>query len=223
MTSDDLTFNAQNFQGNTYTPNQRSDEQDYLELNKERGLAQSMIDQEIAAMEAETAKRNQETMSGMTIMPDGMNHNPEGNFAEHNGYYNLLADVESKGNYNAKNKSGAYGKYQFMPSTEKAYAAKLGMTIKQARTPEGQETMVRRFTKDNIDGLIRNNIPVTKETLWWAHNQGLQGAINLYKGGNVSSKNLQANGGKNSAEYIAKWRKIFGNRATPRTQGLASS
>lgn len=227
MSKDELSFQSQNFQGNAYTPS-TTDDMDYAELNKNRGLASSALESQIDQMDAEMDRRNQaamETISmGMSTMPDDMTANPTGGYAENSGYYDLLADVESKGmgGYKAQNKSGAYGKYQFMPGTEKATAKKLGLTIQQARTPDGQERMIRRFTRDNIDGLRRNGIPVTKETMWWAHNQGLQGAINLYKGGKVSAKNLKSNGGKNSNEYIAKWRKIFGGGNT-QPRGLASS
>ena len=54
-------------------------------------------------------------------------------------YLTNLASVESSDSWTAHNKgSGAYGKYQFIPSTEKAYAKKLGLSIKEARTPAGQ-------------------------------------------------------------------------------------
>lgn len=219
----DNSFSSQQFNPNLFDPT-NEDNQDYIEFNHNNGLASAALEKDIASME-DRINKNYQSMTDsynsgfIPEMPTGDSPNPASNFAENNDYYNLLANVESRGNYNAKNKSGAYGKYQFMPSTEKEYAKKLGITIKQARTPEGQENMIRKFTKDNINGLRRHGVPVTKETMWWAHNQGLGGAVNLYKGGKVSKRNLASNGGKNSQEYITKWRKIFGEQ--PKRQGLA--
>ncbi len=125
-------------------------------------------------------------------------------------FVNKLADVESKGNYKAYNKgSKAYGRYQFIPSTEKAVAKKLGYTIAQARTPEGQENMVRQLTNDNIRTLKKAGVPITGETVWWAHNQGAGGAIKLHRGKELSKRNLLANGGADNASYKAKWKNIF--------------
>ena len=127
------------------------------------------------------------------------------------GYLSKLSNVESGGDYYALNKgSGAFGKYQFMPATEKQYAKKLGFSLDQARTPEGQEAMISAFTNDNVSGLKKAGVPVTDETMWWAHNQGLGGAINLYKGNALNSKNLKSNGGNSNQEYINRWRGIFG-------------
>ena len=123
-------------------------------------------------------------------------------------FVNKLADVESKGNYKAYNKgSKAYGRYQFIPSTEKAIAKKLGYTIAQARTPEGQENMVRQLTNDNIRTLKKAGVPITGETVWWAHNLGAGGATKLYKGNQVSERNMRSNlpGNKNiSSSDIAQ-------------------
>ena len=188
-------------------------EREYGEQYKERGLAQSLTESQIDLMDAEYGVKEAKRINDASNAPIYSEEStPAG------AYYKKLANVESGGNYNASNKSGAYGKYQFMPSTEKAVAAKLNMTIEQARTPKGQEAMIRQFTNDNIKGLRRNGIPVNDETLWWAHNQGLGGAINLHKGNALSSKNLKANGGNSNSEYISKWRKVFGSKA-----GLASA
>lgn len=119
MTPDELIFNAQNFQGNTYTPDNRSDDQDYMELNKDRGLAQSAIDSEIAAMEAETERRNQEAMSGMTIMPDDMTHNPTGRKSLSTMYneFTGLSGNKAYRNNNPGNITGMGGKLLYGAST----------------------------------------------------------------------------------------------------------
>ena len=195
------------------SPQNTEIDREYSDAYKERGLAQSLTESEIDRMDAEYGAKEAKRINDAVNAPLHTYENtPEGT------YLKKLAKVESGGNYNASNKSGAYGKYQFMPATEKAVAAKLGMTIEEARTPEGQEAMIRQFTKDNRNGLKRNGIPVTDETLWWAHNQGLGGAINLYKDKPLSSANLKANGGNSNAEYINRWRKVFGAKS-----GLASA
>ena len=128
-------------------------------------------------------------------------------------YLDKLASVESGGNYNAHNKgSGARGKYQFIPSTEKAYAKKLGMTINEARTPDGQERMIESFTDDNKRGLERAGIEPTDMNLWVAHNQGLSGAIDMIKHGKGNTKNIKSNisGGDATVEnYLAQWSSKF--------------
>lgn len=185
---------------------------------EDQGLARALNDSEL-----EVASQRQaltDYANYQSRMPnDSMDPNdPEG------PYYEKLGKYESNNKYDASNKSGAYGKYQFMPDTEKEVAGKLGMTIAQARTPDGQEQMIRQFTQDNIEGLQRNGIPVNDETLWWAHNQGLQGAINLHKGIPLKKKNLTNNGAPSgtNAEYIARWRPTFGS-SQAKHPGLAGS
>ena len=125
-------------------------------------------------------------------------------------YLSNLADVESGDNWNALNQgSKAFGKFQFIPSTEKAYASKLGISIDQARTPEGQMAMVSAFTNDNKNGLIKAGFEPTQKNLYMAHQQGLGGALTMLKGGQASQRNLQGNGVSNTAEWIAKFAPRF--------------
>ena len=124
-------------------------------------------------------------------------------------YLQKLAQVESNGDWNAMNPgSKAFGRFQFIPSTEKTYAKKLGMSLDQARTPEGQMRMVSAFTADNRNGLLKAGIEPTQENLYLAHQQGLGGAINLIRGRGTKQINLTSNGVNNYAE----WRKKFGSR-----------
>jgi len=129
-------------------------------------------------------------------------------------YLKQLANVESQGKYDAYNKgSGAYGKYQFIPSTEQAYMKKLGYTQAQARTPEGQEAMIRRLTADNRAGLIKAGYKPTNMNLWLAHNQGLGGAKAILSGGNVNMHNIRSNipKGKGTVQdYLNYWGSRFG-------------
>jgi len=129
-------------------------------------------------------------------------------------YYKKLAKVESGGDYNAYNKgSGATGKYQFLKGTAEPILKGMGKTWDDfKKNPALQDKVVKKFTEQNAEYLRKHNVPVNDETLWWAHNQGAGGAVNLYKGGEVSSRNLRANGAPSgtTAEYIERWKPIFG-------------
>lgn len=111
-----------------------------------------------------------------------------------NGYYDTVGNIESRGNYNAYNKSGATGKYQFFQSTAAPYLAKHGKSWNDFKSDSNlQESIMRDFTNDNARGLAKAGIPVNRNTLWAAHNQGLGGARALYGSGNISTKNLVSN------------------------------
>jgi len=104
---------------------------------------------------------------------------------------NQLVEIESGGqNYEALNKdSGAYGRYQFIPSTGYQYAKKVGYTggndpeaLKEFMTPEKQDEMFVALTKDNIKALEKKGLPVNTFTLYAAHQQGVSGAEKIIKG-----------------------------------------
>ncbi len=129
------------------------------------------------------------------------------------GYFDKLAKYESGGNYEAYNKgSKAFGKYQFIPATEKAYAKKLGFTIEQARTPEGQEAMARRFTDDNKRGLEKAGIPVTDFWLYTAHQQGLGGAKKLHSGQAMNKRNVGSNLPEGGPATNQNWKNQWSDR-----------
>ncbi len=124
-------------------------------------------------------------------------------------YLDNLSAVESAGNWNAYNKgSGAFGKFQFIPSTEKAYAQKLGMTIPEARTPEGQMKMVSAFTNDNRKGLVNAGFEPTQENMYMAHNLGIGSALSALRGGSVKQKYLEGQG----VSTVKEWRDKFSPR-----------
>ena len=131
---------------------------------------------------------------------------------ESNDYFDRLGRIESTNNYKAYNKgSKAYGKYQFIPSTEKDIAKRLGISIKEARTPAGQEKMVRKLTDLNRTSLVKAGIEPNNKNLWAAHNQGARGAINMIKHnkGNVRNiaSNLPGGGPATVANYRSQWDK----------------
>lgn len=59
-------------------------------------------------------------------------------------FMHAIASVESGGRYNARNSSsGAYGKYQIMPSNWPSWAQKAGLSANAPQTPENQEKVAR--------------------------------------------------------------------------------
>ena len=128
-----------------------------------------------------------------------------------------LEKVESGGSYDAYNEgSGAYGKYQFIPSTLKEYAKKTGQTIEQAKTPEGQDKMFEKFTSDNATRLQKMGIAPTELNMWIAHNQGIGGAASILKAKKLTP-NLKRNIASNLPEgveptidnYVNHWKQTF--------------
>jgi hypothetical protein len=108
-----------------------------------------------------------------------------------------LAEIESSNaGYDAFNpRSGAYGKYQFIPSTAKVYAEKLGLKGDEWKTPENQDRMFAAFTADNTRGLERKGLPTDLFHIYGAHQQGLTGFSNILKG-NITptlEKNMRSN------------------------------
>lgn len=108
-----------------------------------------------------------------------------------------LAQIESgsKG-YTAHNtRSGAYGKYQFIPSTAAAYAKRLGLEGDEWKTPENQDRMFAEFTKDNARQLERKGLPTDLFHIYGAHQQGVRGLTDILEG-NLTPKlerNMRSN------------------------------
>lgn len=108
-----------------------------------------------------------------------------------------LASFES-GNtgYTAFNKgSGAYGKYQFIPSTASEYSAKLGFKGDEWKKPENQEKMFSAFVADNVRGLKQKGLPINLFNVYGAHQQGLTGLSDILAGNMSPSleKNMRSN------------------------------
>lgn len=95
-----------------------------------------------------------------------------------------LSEIESGGHgYTAFNEgSKAYGKYQFIPSTAKEYASKLGLAGDSWKTPENQEKMFEAFTKDNIAFLQKKGLPVDLFHIYGVHQQGRKGFSEILQG-----------------------------------------
>ena len=94
-----------------------------------------------------------------------------------------FASIESGGDYNARNKgSSAFGKYQVIRGTLVDKAKDLGISVKEARTPEGQEMVMHSLLSDYKDRLKEFNLPVTKENMFVLHNLGQTGGVRVLRG-----------------------------------------
>ena len=94
-----------------------------------------------------------------------------------------FASIESGGDYTAKNnKSSAFGKYQVVKSTLVEKAKDLGISTKEARTPEGQEMVMHSLLSDYISRLKEFDLPVTKENMFVLHNLGQTGGVRVLRG-----------------------------------------
>ena len=109
-----------------------------------------------------------------------------------------IVKVESTtGNYHARNKkSGAYGRYQIIPSTARAYAKKLHIPYSQWKKPHNQDKIFKAILNDNIKALKRNGIKISAFSIYGAHQQGAGGFKSIVKNKKLSKKlerNLRRN------------------------------
>ena len=94
-----------------------------------------------------------------------------------------FANIESGGDYNARNKgSSAFGKYQVIRSTLVDKARDLGISVKEARTPEGQEMVMHSLLSDYKSRLKEFDLPITKENMFVLHNLGQTGGVRVLRG-----------------------------------------
>lgn len=137
-------------------------------------------------------------------------------------YYDRLSDIESGGNDNAFNPhSKAAGRYQFIPSTARAYGLKNPRDRKAARIAVGQ------LTADNRAALIKAlGREPTKGELYLAHQQGAGGAIKLLRNPGAAAtsvvglKAVTLNGGTASmtaGQFANLWISKFENRPARNT------
>ncbi|MCF6205898.1 MAG: lytic transglycosylase domain-containing protein [Sulfurovum sp.] len=105
-----------------------------------------------------------------------------------------IVKVESTtGNYHAHNKkSGAYGRYQIVPSTAKIYAKRLHIPYSQWKKPQNQDRIFKAILNDNIKSLKRNGIKISAFSIYGAHQQGAGGFKSIVKNKKLT-KNLEKN------------------------------
>jgi len=111
---------------------------------------------------------------------------------------NKVVKVETTtGNYHTKNrKSGAYGRYQIMPRTAKAYAKKLHIPFRKWKQPKNQDRIFEAIMADNIRSLKRNGLKINAFSIYGTHQQGAGGFRAIMKSKKLTKKlerNLRRN------------------------------
>ncbi len=97
------------------------------------------------------------------------------------------------GSYHTKNRrSGAYGRYQIMPKTAKAYTKKLKIPYRKWKKPHNQDKIFKAILSDNIKSLKRNKIKISAFSIYGTHQQGA-GGFNAIMKNKKLSKNLERN------------------------------
>ena len=105
----------------------------------------------------------------------------------------VIKHESTTGNYHARNRSsGAYGRYQIMPKTARAYAKKLKIPYSQWKRPRNQDRIFEAIMTDNIKSLKRNGLAVTAFSLYGTHQQGAGGFKAIVKNKTLS-KRLERN------------------------------
>ena len=105
-----------------------------------------------------------------------------------------VVKIESTtGNYHTKNaKSGAYGRYQIMPKTAKAYTKKLKIPHSTWKRPYNQDKIFKAILSDNIQSLKRNKIKISAFSIYGTHQQGA-GGFNAIMKNKKLTKSLERN------------------------------
>ena len=98
-----------------------------------------------SGLSAKFSKKNSDVSEEIASEDGGtIEEAPEANVSGREAFINAIAGQESGGNYNAENSdTGAYGKYQIMPSNWPAWAEEAGIGADAPRTPENQEIVAR--------------------------------------------------------------------------------
>ncbi|MDQ7084573.1 MAG: lytic transglycosylase [Sulfurovum sp.] len=119
-----------------------------------------------------------------------------------------LVKIETTtGGYTVKNpRSGAYGRYQIMPSTAAFYAKKLKIPKHLWKVPYNQDRIFRAIMKDNIKSLKRNGHKVSAFSLYATHQQGAGGFNRIMKNAKMSSS-LERNLRQNLPSNLSKVKK----------------
>jgi hypothetical protein len=119
-----------------------------------------------------------------------------------------LVKIESTtGNYQTKNSSsGAYGRYQILPSTATYYAKKLKIPLTRWRLPGNQDKIFNAIMKDNILSLKRNGHKVSAFSLYATHQQGA-GGFNSIMRNKALTKRMEKNLRQNLPDKLRKVRK----------------
>ena len=134
-------------------------------------------------------------------------------------YLAKTAQIESAGNPNAHNPSGADGLFQFMPATAQQYG------LSDTRDPMASTVAAARLASDNRNALAKalGRDPTDAE-LYLAHQQGAGGAAKLLANPDapaasiVGAKAVTQNGGTpnmSAGDFANIWLKKFANVSVP--------
>lgn len=94
-----------------------------------------------------------------------------------------ITSIESGGDYKARNKeSSAFGKYQILRGTMVEKAKELGLSLHEAKRPEGQEQVMNSLLSDYKERLKQFDLPITKENMFVLHNLGQTRGIRILRG-----------------------------------------
>jgi hypothetical protein len=125
------------------------------------------------------------------------------------GFMTRMAQIESGGNPDAYNASGAAGLYQFVPSTARGYG------LANPYDPAASAQAASRLTLDNAAALSRAlGREPTQGELYLAHQQGASGASKLLANPDaraadvVGAKAVTSNGGSaddTAAAFAQRW------------------
>ena len=110
----------------------------------------------------------------------------------------------TNGSYHKLNrKSGAYGRYQILPSTARAYARKLHIPYKKWKLPRNQDRIFHAILKDNIRSLKRHGLAINAFAIYGTHQQGA-GGFNAIMKNKKLTKNLERNLRHNLPKRLSK-------------------
>ena len=98
-----------------------------------------------SGLSAKFSKKNTDVSEEIASEDGGtIEEAPEATVSGREAFINAIAGQESGGNYNAENgDTGAYGKYQILPSNWPEWAEEAGIGADAPRTPENQEIVAR--------------------------------------------------------------------------------
>jgi len=119
-----------------------------------------------------------------------------------------LVKIETTtGKYNVKNhRSGAYGRYQILPSTAKFYAKKLHIPSHLWKKPYNQDKIFRAIMQDNIKSLKKNGYTISAFSLYATHQQGAGGFNTIMRNRPLNTK-LEKNLRQNLPSHLKKVKK----------------
>lgn len=98
-----------------------------------------------SGLSAKFSKKNSDVSEEIASEDGGtIEETPEATVSDREAFINAIAGQESGGSYNAENSdTGAYGKYQILPSNWPEWAEEAGIGADAPRTPENQEIVAR--------------------------------------------------------------------------------